>query len=376
MVSREASEGSKPLILVVDDDRLLCATVGEILLSEGYELEIAADGKEAWEHLSSGLRPRLVLSDVRMPGMDGYELLGAMRKSPEFCDIPFVFLSERASAGDMRRGLALGADDYIPKPFEPDAALKSIRLRISRAPRPEFLPEERAKFLRSWLPHEYRTPLMGILGFASLMRDGARTGPGLSREEIDEFAHSILESGNRLLRMFENLALWLELSDRAAAPAADGPPVPAVCDWLQAVVAAAQFRAAHHGRERDLRIDLAPCGLHVPEGFLDRVVLQLVDNACKFSAPGTPVELTGRPLDGHYVITVSDRGRGMTDEQIARVSAFRQFERESCEQQGLGLGLAICRLFAACSGGRFTLIRNGSDPGLQARLLLRCPRAR
>lgn len=376
MVSREASDGRKPLILVVDDDGLLCATVGEILLSEGYELVIAADGKEAWEHLSSGLRPRLVLSDVRMPGMDGYELLGAMRRSPELCDIPFVFLSEMAGARDIRRGLSLGADDYIPKPFEPDAALKSIRLRIARAPRPELLPEERAKFLRSWLPHEYRTPLMGILGFASLMRDSAQTGSGLSREEIEEFTRSILESGNRLLRMFENLALWLELSDRAGEPGAHRIPAAAVYDWPEAVEAAAHVRATHHGRERDLRIDLAPCGLHIPEGFVDRVVLQLVDNACKFSATGTPVELTGRPLDSHYVITVSDRGRRMTDEQIARVSAFRQFERESWEQQGLGLGLAICRLFAACSGGRFTLIRNGNDPGLQARLLLRCPRAR
>jgi signal transduction histidine kinase len=114
-----------------------------------------------------------------------------------------------------------------------------------------------------------------------------------------------------------------------------------------ALVTAQQF-----GRAADVTFDLAPAAVAIPPECLTRLVLELIENTCKFSLSNTPIRVAGHPDETSYVLEIRDQGRGMTAEQIARVGGFMQFDRDLHEQQGLGLGLAIVKgIVDAFDGG-------------------------
>ncbi len=354
----------KPLLLIVEDDPLVMATLEMLLVDEGYEVQTATDGQVALDLLLAGAKPALILSDIRMPKKNGYELLRSVRNLAAFDDVPFIFLSAKAAVADVRTGLAMGADDYIPKPFEPEDALGSIRVRLERAERIRHAREDRTKFLMRYLPHEIRTPLTGLLGYADLMAETAREGRGLSLEETEQYSTNLKASGHRLMLLMDTFTLWLELDGRLR----DQGPRDTVrrSGWLAQMLASAVWTAERYGRERDLSLDVAPAALEIPDGFLHRVVAQLVDNACKFTLPRTPLHLHGRMTDSGYRLTMVDQGPGIAPKFIPQIGTFHQFERSEAEQQGIGLGLAICTLFARSVNGEF-FIRNHADPrGVEA----------
>ncbi|MEI6106005.1 MAG: response regulator [Opitutae bacterium] len=125
----------KPLLLIVEDDPLIRATLEMLLLDEGYEVLSAPDGQVALDLLLAGAKPAMILSDIRMPNKNGHELLQSLRQLPAFDDVPFVFLSAKAAVSDVCTGMVMGADDYISKPFDPVTALESIRVRLALAKR-------------------------------------------------------------------------------------------------------------------------------------------------------------------------------------------------------------------------------------------------
>lgn len=112
-------------ILVVEDDTFVQAVVGDVLISHGHEVHTATDGATA---LAAAMihPPDLVISDVMMPGMDGWALVRRVRSHPRLAFVPFIFLSSLSSLDDVLRGFRLGADDYLPKPFSPEALLERV----------------------------------------------------------------------------------------------------------------------------------------------------------------------------------------------------------------------------------------------------------
>jgi two-component system sensor histidine kinase/response regulator len=347
-------------ILLVEDDFLIRETLSAVLVQDGFEVTSAANGLEAVARLEQAA-PDLVLSDIRMPEMNGFDLLAKLRSHPSWSTIPIVFLTALAAQSDIRKGMALGADDYIPKPFDPADVCRDLRTRLAKAQQVRDAVERQEKHLTRYLPHELRTPLNGILGFADLMVETAVEGRGLSREETAEYGQLIAESGQRLLAVAENLMLLRELGSDAGSrfPFLLKPGSP---DWQRDVRTESEKVARRFGRTADMLYDLDSEPLPFPGKLLARVFAQLVDNACKFSLPGTPITVSGRREADHYRLVVSDRGRGMTPEQIASATTFRQFDREKFEQQGLGLGLEIARRFSRLAGG-LMLLGPGPGPG-------------
>jgi two-component system sensor histidine kinase/response regulator len=360
---------NKPRLLLVEDDRLIRDSTAALLEDDGFEVRVAADGAEALALLEREV-PDLVLSDIRMPRVNGFELLERARAMPGRRDLPFVFMSAMAATGDIRTGMSLGADDYITKPFEPGEICGSVRTRLNRARALREVAQRQESFLTRYLPHELRTPLNGVLGFASLMIDTAAEGRGLSREETEEFGRNIDISGRRLLAAADNLTLMRELGDLLARDSAPQSAVIPVAGWAEPTKLLARKAAEGFGRENDLLVELDPIPLAAPGTYLPRVFALLVDNACKFSLPGTPITVRGRKEGERYRLVVTDRGRGMTPEQVATVGLFQQFERTEREQQGLGLGFEIASRFARLAGAGFVLEINQPSPGLTAGFLL------
>jgi len=137
-------------ILVVEDDPAIRQNLQRLLRLEGFSAEVAENGLEALEKLAGPL-PDLVLSDVSMPGMDGHQLLVALRSQPRTADLPFILLTAMADRASVRQGMNTGADDYITKPFQREEVLEAIRARLERSSRQQAVKaglEDEARRLR------------------------------------------------------------------------------------------------------------------------------------------------------------------------------------------------------------------------------------
>jgi len=113
--------------------------------------------------------------------------------------------------------------------------------------------------------------------------------------------------------------------------------------------------ASNYGRVDDLILNLQETSIKMPEDFVSKIVTELTDNSCKFSMAGTEIEVSGFNLPSGYLVSFSDKGRGMTETQLEELGVFSQPGRNFYEQQGSGLGLAICQMTAELFSGSLTI---------------------
>lgn len=327
-------------ILVIEDEVELLEEIVEWLQFEGYEVYKANGGGEGIR-LALAHVPDLIISDIMMPYVDGYRVLLELRTKPATALIPFIFLSALADRRDVRRGMSLGADDYVTKPFVRQDLLDAVRIRLDKQTERKRHAATALDELRIGmsvtLPHELHTPLTGIIGYGELLAlDAANYTP----DEITEMANMIVKSGERLLRLVDNYLLYVQLEltkDRPHFP--DGE----ICGTRNIVSTVAMCAAERYAREPDLRMELGDALVAVAPDMLDKLVFELVDNAFKFSRAGTIVSIACQIEDSHWKLRIADRGQGLAPEEVRQVDAYVQFQRKTYEQQGAGLGLAIAR---------------------------------
>lgn len=355
-----------PRLLLVEDDDALRELYAELLAEAGHVLFTAGTGAGGLEILRRE-RPDLVLCDVGLPDLDGYGVLEAVRSDPVLAPTPFLFLTGLADKAQVRAGMAQGADDYLTKPVSPDELVAAVAARLARHDATRESAERRVDEMRRslavLLPHELRTPLTAILGGARMIQSFHREMPP---EQIEEMAGAIVSAGQRLHRMAENYLLCAELElQRLADPAAAGRPLHGSAGAAD-VEAAARERAAEVGRGDDVGLALDDLIVPTAPAYLRKIVSELVDNACKFSQAGTPVRVLLRDDQGP-LLEVADSGRGMSQQQLDDIGAFRQFDRAEHEQQGSGLGLALVKGLANGSGGHLS-IESRPDAGTRVRV--------
>jgi len=353
-------------ILIIEDEPAIRETLQDLLEMNGHTVVAAADGRRGVELARDC--PELILCDIGLPGLDGYQVIAEVQKLPQCRDIPFIFLTARAEREDQRRGMALGADDYITKPFTERDIMEAISARVRRQQplreRLQQLLAERSTVIGANWSHELMTPLNGVLGGLEMIEEEAdKIQPG----ELKELLGLIRSGAERQQALSSKLMLYYELERQLAEP--NRPPAVFVAA-LEAIKEGASLAARQENRAADVTIACDPVRLPGPESYLMRTVAELVGNACRFSQSGQPVAVTGRLQEGLYVLAVTDHGSGMTAEQCARIGPFIQFGRDKREQQGLGLGLAIARSVTRLGGGRLLLEPRTDGPGLRATLEL------
>jgi CheY-like chemotaxis protein len=354
-------------ILIIEDDPDLRDSLHELLEIHQHTVIVAADGAGG-VRLAKDALPDLIFCDITMPAMDGYEVITAVRQHPPCCDSTFIFLTARTNRSDFRHGMQLGADDYITKPFSKQDIVEAISARLRRRqPLQEhvtqLLAERRFAAEAPW-SHELMTPLCGILTGLELLE----SFPVPSDRDQQEKVIAIIRGGAaRQHALARKLVTYYELERlKGASP----PPAGYTTDAVAALAAGTSRVAAAHGREADLVAHFAPGAVAVSETHLIAAVSELVDNAFRFSTRGQIVEVTGLDAGTRYRIDLVDRGISMTAAQRAEVGAFRQFDRERREQQGLGLGLEIARSVAKIAGGDLVLAPGPGGQGLKVTLWL------
>lgn len=359
-------------VLVIEDEDPLRSDILETLHYEGFEGHGAENGLVGVQKARE-LHPDVIVCDVMMPGMDGYEVLKELREKPETETLPFIFLTALGDRVYQRKGMEGGADDYVSKPFQTGELMRAIKKQMEKkaARAREF--EGRMKDIRDsifqTLPHEIRTPLMSILGYAELLVES----PGFFQsDQIVQMADSIYQAGVRLHRLTENYLLASQLQVIALSPDTVARLRSQVVDRPVVLVEdTAIVQTRHHKREADLKLELRGVPTHVASEHLKKIMLELVDNACKFSAPGTPVTVQVSADEQFLTVAVSNHGDGMTEEEIASIGLGVQFNRDLKEQQGNGLGLFIIKQLATLYGGVFEV---ASVPGQMTTVCVTLPR--
>lgn len=339
-------------ILVIEDEQSLRKDIMEMLNYEGFQMIGAENGligvQKAREHL-----PDLIICDIMMPELNGYDVLAELRRYTETATIPFIFLTARTDKHDRRLGMEQGADDYLTKPFTVTELFKSVRVRLEKRDALAQLSERRMDELRDniilSMPHELRTPLTVILGFSEVLLSEPDLNPKRTREMIQHINKSAL----RLYHLIENYLVYAQVETMATDERLMQRFQDGYAESPHLVIEAAAIeKARSYEREQDLCLKIAPVtGLRILEDNLRKIVEEVVDNALKFSPDATPVQVRGEVDDRCYVIRVTDHGRGMTPAEIRAVGAYMQFNRRIHEQQGSGLGLVIARRLAELHKG-------------------------
>ncbi len=334
-------------VIVIEDEYLLRKAVIDILRSEGFSVETAANGQEGIALVKASI-PHLVLCDIGLPEMDGYSVLQAVRSDRRTATIPFVFMSGRDAREDIRSGMDLGADDYIIKPFTPTELLSAVDARLRRHDDLSSQLDTLRHNIIHALPHELRTPLTIIMGYAQMF---SMEHKNLEPDVILEWADRITASSKRLEKLIENYLVYAQIELIMSSPdELEALRAETISDATHFITHVASQIAKTRDRSIDLQLNVEELGFPIVQENMEKIVFELVDNAFKFSTRGTPVEI-GTTKDGPYhVFYVSDHGHGMTNEQIKRVGAYMQFERAIYEQQGLGFGLVLARRLAELHG--------------------------
>lgn len=275
-------------ILVIEDESSLRKGIYDVLKFEDFEVLEAENGKigiqKAFEYL-----PDLILCDIMMPEIDGYEVLRQLRNSDLTNLIPFVFLTALTERSDVRSGMELGSDDYVSKPFTRDELLNVVNTRLKKSQEFNDHKDSAMKELRrniiTRLPHELRTPLNGILGYGQMLKDYPES---VTLAELPRIGSDIYISAMRLFRLIENYLIYVRFEYmRYEKPILIELENPAEICKTEAIKS-----AENYNRLNDLELEISPGVLFVPHLDFAKIIEELVDNAFKFSEPGTKVRLS------------------------------------------------------------------------------------
>lgn len=366
----QVASGCLSRILVVDDNADMREYLAR-LLETRYLIHAAPGGRPALELVKHN-PVDLVLSDVMMPDMDGFELLSALRSDPATRRVPVILLSARAGEESRVEGLEAGADDYLVKPFSAKELLARVatHLELSRlrraeeSARAEAESANRAKdeFL-AMLGHELRNPLSPIMTSLEIMRLR-----GIHSHEQDVLERQV----SNLTRLVDDL---LDISRITGGKVILRKEVVEIHEVVGRALEVTS--PLLEGRRHQVHIDVPRQGLpvHVDPDRMAQVVSNLLTNAAKYSEPGSAIRLEAVRQNDRVRIRVEDEGMGISGEMIGRVFDLFVQQPQSLERSrgGLGIGLTIVRSLVEMHGGSVSVRSEG--PGRGSEFLVELPAA-
>lgn len=360
---------TKSKILIIEDDKVVRVNLEFLLKNENYQVICAKDGEEGIKYAKES-SPDLIICDIMMPKYNGYQVLEAIRTNEDTSLIPFIFLTAKGTRYDQRKGMNLGADDYITKPFNLEDVLKSVHARLEKKDEISEQIEKIQLDIGKMLPHELRTPLTTIKGYTDILTEANMLQVDL--DTVVEWARIIQESEKKLERIAENYSLYASFVTHEKKSSE-------MVFWRNRerifarpiIETAVNQKAERAGRAEDVTYRLNNFTFVISVNAFMKILEEIMDNAFKFSPKGSPIQIFNKIKDNHVYITIKDHGCGMTNHQIKNIGPFKQFNRDKNEQQGSGLGLYIARYLIELNNGEL-IMESENDQGTSVTLKFPC----
>jgi len=344
-------------ILIVDDIIDNLHMLMDMLEVQGHQVRIAMSGQEALEAIKKQ-KPDLILLDIQMPGMDGYEVCERVKADKSTTDIPVIFLSALTETSDIVKGFEVGGVDYVSKPFQFREVLARVESQLAVSQQRQEIEELRERdrqqfealadikerFIRSAF-HDLKNPLSAIIMYNQTMR----TSPPQSEEEIIEATYSIEGLAQKMHNIVTGI-LDLAQVQVGNLPLTDTPIQPI----LEHVIQSNKIQAQQKNINLMLEVPDEEIVLKVNEHYFERVFDNLVSDAIKYTPAGGDVRLMMHVGDGCVEIMVEDNGLGIPEKDLPNLfEAFYRVKKTSHRNEnGSGLGLSIVAAIVAEHGGR------------------------
>jgi two-component system sensor histidine kinase/response regulator len=351
------TESGKPYILLVDDTEANLRLLGPLLRAEGWSVAAATRGDQALQLIGRRV-PDLLLLDIMMPEMDGFEVCRRLRATPATRDLPILFITALNDEENIVRGFNEGAQDYIAKPFRQAELIARIRTHLAlrqatcRAEKQAVdlakLNADKDRFF-SIIAHDLRSPLAGLLGLSeTLSANLAEFNP----VEIGEATGQMAQAARNIYQLLENLLEWSQLQTGRMEFRPERLDLANMLNEL-----AELFKPTAMQKQVALRLETKPAAAWADRRMMLTVFRNLISNALKFTSAGGVVTLRCSMGAEQATVEIKDNGIGIAPECLQNLflSGSKMVSREGTGgEKGTGLGLVLCRELLDRSGGRVT----------------------
>jgi signal transduction histidine kinase len=346
-------------ILIVDDNPNNLKVLGGVLKSAGYNYRMAKSGKLALSVLEK-TKPELILLDIQMPEMDGFETCEKIKEMPENQNIPIIFLTANSDSESVNKAFKVGGVDYVTKPFNTEELLRRIETHIKLKIQAEELVIQNAskdKFI-SIISHDLKNPLANIIGFSELIKENYNE---IDPKKLLNFIEYINNSAVFSLEILDDLLDWSRIQRGSLKSIKQNFNL---SDLLKnnidghtpQALAKSIFFESHF--EKDVQI-------HADERMVSAVVRNLISNAIKFTPKGGHISVSTKEIlinNKKLIETeIRDTGIGIDEESIRKLFKIEHNynSKGTNNETGTGLGLILCKEFIHLNNGE---IRVKSTP--------------
>ncbi len=351
-------ETRRPIIMLVDDGITNLELLKAVLAAQDYDLRAFLDGPSALAAAELD-PPDLILLDIAMPHMDGYEVCAHLKANPALASIPVIFSSALTDTSDKVAAFACGGVDYIPKPIQPGEVKARVRAQLQLFQHQRSLSEKLERIRRleelrdsltHMIAHDMRTPIGSIAVALELLRQQLPVLNETARRTLD----IVEQNADLLLRMVDQM---LDLSRMESGQMPLHHTRFILADQIQHVIDALSPLGTPH---RVILRLAQPLAVVADAEIIRRVVANLLENALKFSRPGEKVILSITARGESARVSITDQSEGISAADRERIfEKFVQLEGPR-RKAGTGLGLAFCKLAVEAHRG---VIGVDSEPG-------------
>jgi len=356
-----------PKILIIDDIASNIQVVANLLKKNNYNISYAQNGKTGIERAQQ-VNFDLILLDIMMPEMDGYEVCTRLKSDARTKDIPVIFLTAKTTEDSLKKGFECGGVDFISKPFKSNELLARVSTHIQLKMVREILSETNLDLqkalqdkdkLLSIIAHDLSNPFSVLITFSKLLIDSYEE---FSKEDVLNYLRTFYQTSKQGYNLLDNLLKW----SKSQTGKMEVEPV--IIDLKDIVE---ENITLLYSQANSKKIILTN---HVPEGLLAfadlnmilTVIRNLISNAIKFTNEHGTVEISGALHDNFVEIKIQDNGVGISDEDLEKI--FRIDVKHStagtANERGTGLGLMLCKEFIERNMGKLVAkskINEGSE---------------
>jgi two-component system sensor histidine kinase/response regulator len=342
------TENKKAKILIVDDNPANLHLASINIKKMGYEIITSGDGKNALEMIEIE-NPDLILLDIMMPGMDGYEVAEKLKSNPQFSETPIIFLTALKHTESLVRGFKAGAVDYITKPFNKEeltARVKNhIDLKLLKDKLKKHL-EEKDDLFRVTI-HDMKNPIQGILGLTEILQ---MPDTGLEKSEINGIYDSIDKAAKQSLHI---------LNDLLDSHAVESGEIKIKIEDVNPETMLKEVQKSNidtaNAKNIDIVLESMPEStiVNIDLSKAKRAIDNLISNAIKYSPKKSKVVIKPQILENKLRVSIIDEGPGIKESEHDLV--YKKFSKLSNQPTGnetsTGLGLSIVKSFVEAMGG-------------------------